>query len=121
MVSGGGVRSIFADCCGTSDGNPLSCGWINIKMMMSTSRTSIIGVTLISGFRPPVLLSPIPINTLLVPRYLILAQGEVHRDLRLNLHRLAIEDVRPIAPLANSVARGLREEGMSANDLQRFD
>src|SRR5438874_3580584 len=108
MVSGGGVRSVCVLGCGISEGNPLSCGWINMKMMINTRRTSIIGVTLISGFKPPVLLNLIAI-LLLVP-LLVFSQSEVHCDLRLNLHRLAIENVRPIAPLTYGVTRGLREE-----------
>src|SRR3954452_15279071 len=62
--------------CGTSASSPLGVkGVITMKMMISTSKTSIIGVMLISDFGPPDPPTAIPIKMLLkiVERYYLAA------------------------------------------------
>ena len=53
--------------------------------------------------------------------FLTARQHEVHRDLRLHLHRLSVERVRPVAPLLHRINRSLHQHGMSAEDLQIFN
>lgn len=46
-----------------------------------------------------------------------LVQDEVHRDLRFYFNRFTVEDVWPIAPLANSLDGSGSEHWMSRDDL----
>src|SRR5712692_7076400 len=46
---------------------------------------------------------------------------EVHRDPRLHLDRLVIENVRPVAPLADGIERGANQHGMSFQHAQVLD
>ena len=43
------------------------------------------------------------------------AQGEIDRDLRFNLHGMAIQQIRPVLPLLHCVERRLRKQRMSGN------
>src|SRR5579862_2899593 len=47
-------------------------------------------------------------------------QNEVHGDLCLHLNCLAVENVRTVAPLADSLNCGWNQHGMPGNQLQIF-
>ena len=53
--------------------------------------------------------------------FLASRQGEVHRNLRLHLDRFAVQDVRPIAPLAHGIESRFHKHGMSTDNLQVLD
>ena len=49
------------------------------------------------------------------------AQRVDHRDVRVHFNGLAIEKRRLISPFADSAKRGLDEDRIARDDLQRFD
>ena len=53
--------------------------------------------------------------------FLSSGKQEVHRDLRLDFNGFVIQDVGPIAPLADRVDRSLHEHGVSTDNLQILD
>ncbi len=55
------------------------------------------------------------------PFFLLVAQRVDDGDLSVDFYGLAIEDGWAIAPLADGVERGLDEQRIAGDDLQRFD
>ena len=52
---------------------------------------------------------------------LLLSQGKVHGDLRFDFNDLAIQDVRPILPLADGIDGCGHQHGMAGDEFQIFD
>ncbi len=53
--------------------------------------------------------------------WLAAQQRKIYSHVRLDLDRLSVENVRPIAPLLNGVNGSLNEHGMATQDLQLFN